>query len=57
MGEPDALWEGDGLDRTVLTLSLDQQRDSLDRYQAEDDAQRLAIVEDFIAYFVPSPSC
>ena len=53
IGAPGAQWEGDGLDRTILTLSLDQQRDSLDLYQAEDDAQRLAIVDDFAAYFLP----
>lgn len=53
IGAPGAQWEGDGLDRTILTLSLDQQRDGLDLYQAEDDAQRLAIVDDFVAYFLP----
>lgn len=53
IGAPGAQWEGDGLDRTVLTLSLDQQRDSLDLYRVEDDTQRLAIADDFVAYFLP----
>lgn len=53
IGAPGAQWEGDGLDRTVLTLSLNEQRDSQDLYRVEDDTQRVALRDDFVAHFLP----